>query len=155
MFLLMIREKLMKIKIFIFASALVILFSIIAMAGDFYDNGDGIVTDKNTRLMWQQGEGGLMIWEDAISYCEGLTIARYTDWRLPNIKELESITDDNIDIDTNFFPDVNENGMYYYWSSTTLASDSSFAWTVSFSYGQVAHHSKRGNGYVRCVRGGQ
>jgi len=142
----------MKMKILIFASALVILFSIIVLAGDFYDNGDGTVTDNNTRLMWQQGEGGSMTWEDAISYCEGLTLAGHTDWRLPNIKELESITDDNIDIDTNFFPDVNAS---HYWSSTTRASDSSIAWFVNFSYGQVARYYKSTSNYVRCVRGGQ
>ena len=56
----------------------------------------------------------------ALSYCEGLPLGGKTDWRLPNIKELESLTDDaryNPAIDTNFFPNAYAS---YYWSSTTV-----------------------------------
>jgi len=116
---------------------------------------DGTVTDNNTGLTWQQGEGGLKTWEDAISYCEGLSLAGYTDWRLPNIKEIESITDYtlyNPVIDTNFFPDVET---LWYWSSTIDAGLSSAAWYVYFNNGYVYNNLKTNNYYVRCVRGGQ
>ena len=125
--------------------------------GNFTDNGDGTVTDNNTMLMWQQDEGGQKTWEDAISYCEGLSLAGHTDWRLPNIKELESITDDSLynpAIDTSFFPNVYASN---YWSSTTYAYNSSYAWNVFFYYGSVNayDHYKSYDYYVRCVRGGQ
>ena len=121
--------------------------------GNFNDNGDGAVTDNNTELIWQQGEGGQKTWEDAISYCEGLSLAGYTDWRLPNKNELNSIIDYEIyhpAIDMNFFP-----GAYgsAYWSSTTNAYDSPTAWYVSFDYGGVSSYTKSGICYVRCVRG--
>jgi len=123
---------------------------------NFTDNGDETVTDNNTGLMWQQGEGGEKTWEDAISYCEGLSLAGHTDWRLPNIKELNSITDYNIynpPIDTNFFPEVN---VPNYWSSTTRASHSSYAWNVYYIYGNISNCGKSTNSlYVRCVRAGQ
>jgi len=48
----------------------------------YTDNGDGTVTDNVTGLMWQQGEVGSMNWEDAITCCEALSLAGYTDWRL-------------------------------------------------------------------------
>lgn len=142
-------------KIFILAVAIVLFSAVYVIAGDFTDNGDGTVTDGNTGLMWQQGEAGSVKWEDAISYCEGLSLAGYTDWRLPNIKELESITDDSLynpAIDTNYFPDAHVSS---YWSSTTSASNSSDAWYVYFSSGSVGYYSKAGDNYVRCVRGGQ
>jgi uncharacterized protein (TIGR02145 family) len=43
----------------------------------------------------------------------------------------------------------------YYWSSTTYASNTSFAWYVDFYYGYVNGNYKSDNSYVRCVRGGQ
>jgi len=105
--------------------------------------------------MWQQGEGGQKTWEDAITYCEGLSLAGYTDWRLPNIKELESITDDSIyspAIDTNYFPDANASS---YWSSTTSVEYSPDAWLVFSSSGYVNSSDKSVSSYVRCIRGGQ
>jgi len=123
--------------------------------GNFTDNGDGTVTDDNTGLMWQQGEGGQKTWEDAISYCENLSIAGYTNWRLPNKNELNSIIDYetyNPAIDINFFPDANASN---YWLSTTHAYDSSFAWRVRFYKGGVDEGDKSILYYVRCVRGGQ
>jgi len=145
----------MKIKTLILALCFLLFTFINVMAGDFTDNGDGTVTDNNTGLIWQQGEGGQKTWEDAISYCEGLSLAGYTDWRLPNIKELESITDDTLydpAIDTNFFPDAYAS---LYWSCTTYANGSSYAWPVDFSYGDVDYSSKTDSNYVRCVRAGQ
>ena len=96
-----------------------------------------------------------MIWESAITYCEGLSLGSYTDWRLPNTKELESITDNtkyNPSIDTTYFPNTASS---YYWSSTTNASNASYAWNVYFYYGYVSSHYKSDSYCVRCVRGGQ
>jgi len=42
-----------------------------------------------------------------------------------------------------------------YWSATTRASDSRYAWFVTFDYGVDGWYSKTGEGYIRCVRGGQ
>lgn len=61
---------------------------------DLVDNGDGTITDNATGLMWSQDDNGEMVyWEDALAYAENATIAGYDDWRLPNIKELQSIAD--------------------------------------------------------------
>ena len=61
----------------------------------FTDNNDGTVTDNVTGLMWQkEDDDNVRDWEAALSYCESLSLAGFSDWRLPNIKELDSITDD-------------------------------------------------------------
>ncbi len=95
-------------------------------AQSFTDNGDGTVTDNKTGLVWQQGEPGNRTWQDALTYCKGLILGGQTDWRLPNVKELESITDDNRydpAIDTTYFPGAVAS-IYYsiYWTSTSVVS---------------------------------
>ena len=118
-------------------------------------NGNGTVSDTRTGLIWQQGEPGAMTWGNAITYCEGLTLGGNSDWRLPNVKELESLTDDtryNPSIDKLVFPNANASD---YWSSTTYAYYPPGAWGVHFSDGYVGGYGKDGSLYVRCVRGGQ
>lgn len=58
---------------------------------NYTDNGDGTVTDNVTGLMWLQDMGGKMTWDEALSYAENFELAGYTDRRLPNAKELQSI----------------------------------------------------------------
>jgi len=127
------------------------------LSQSFTDNDNGTVTDSGTGLMWQQAEGGSMTWDNALSYCEGLSLGGYSDWRLPNIKELESLTDDtryNPAIDTNFFPDAHAS---YYCSSTTAAGHLNAAYGVPF-YGSAVNDACGRDGiynYVRCVRSAQ
>jgi hypothetical protein len=61
----------------------------------YVDNGDGTVTDIETKLMWQQRTIGIgkMTWHRAMSYCSGLSLAGYTDWRLPEFHELMNLVD--------------------------------------------------------------
>jgi hypothetical protein len=63
------------------------------------DNHDGTVSDTVTGLSWQQGDGqndaGGRTWLNALAYCEGLNLAGRSDWRLPNIRELETLVDDS------------------------------------------------------------
>jgi len=120
-------------------------------------NKDGTVTDTNTGLMWQQKTAGEMNWEASLSYCENLSLAGYSDWRLPTAKELASIVDRskyNPAIDKDYFPDTMSS---YYWSSTAYASYSDYARSVGFDYGCVgdAHGDKSNTYYVRAVRAGQ
>jgi len=61
---------------------------------NFVDNNDGTITDNATGLMWQQADDGIARdWQNALSYAETLTLSDYSDWRLPNAKELQSIVD--------------------------------------------------------------
>jgi len=104
----------------------------------FVDNGDGTISDLATGLMWLQDDSGeAMLWEDALSYAENFEFASYDDWRLPDVKELQSIVDYSrspattnsaaIDPLFNCTQIVNEAGQDdfpWYYSSTTHANSS-------------------------------
>ncbi len=125
---------------------------------DFVDNNDGTVTDNATGLMWQQADSEIGLdWPAALEYAKNATIGGYSDWRLPNVKELQSIVDytrspsasnaDNLGpaIDTDYFQTTelpsgttNYSPDYgYFWTSTSayFGGDSSeyyYAWYVAF-----------------------
>jgi hypothetical protein len=134
-----------------------------AVRGDEYgtnayvDNGDSTVTDSNTGLMWAQDDSGEGLdWEDALAYAENSELAGYTDWRLPNIKELQGIVDytksptatdsanlgaaidDIFNISVYTGDDSNTEVDYpYFWSSTSSYFSTSspgyyYAWYVAF-----------------------
>ncbi len=118
------------------------------------DNNDGTITDLLTDLIWQQTEPALkMTWEQALVHAEDLISAGKEDWRLPNIKELRSLTDvtlTNPAVDSTVFPDLQSND---YWSSTTLAGHPDRAWTTNFRFGTVSYQPKTAGLLIRCVRG--
>jgi hypothetical protein len=124
----------------------------------YTDLGNGIVRDNVTGLEWQQATApGTYTWQQAIDYCNNLILGGYTDWRLPTIKELSTLVDSSIpypgpSINTSYFPDT---VAYDYWSSTTDAYYTYYAWLANFVSGLVSYSSKPGDGYVRAVRGGQ
>ncbi|MDP6636912.1 MAG: DUF1566 domain-containing protein [Phycisphaerae bacterium] len=60
----------------------------------FKDNSDGTITDRATGLIWQRADSvKTMNWKQALAYAEGLKLAGRDDWRLPNVKELQTIVD--------------------------------------------------------------
>jgi hypothetical protein len=111
------------------------------------DNGDGTVTDNVTGRMWQQEDDNQRrFWIEALGYCENLTLAGHTDWRLPDIKELFTIRKNIF-----FFPGTD---MYFYWSSSTNGFYTSLACVVDFVNGYATTHGNKAlNDFsVRCVR---
>ncbi len=118
------------------------------------DLGNGIVRDNATGLEWQQAEGGNWTWGSALSYCEGLSLGGYSDWRLPNMNELESIVDNtrvNPAINTAYFPNVYSAS---YWSSTPYLWDGPPEFCFLFSSGESSTCNKTLSYCVRCVRSG-
>ena len=133
---------------------------LLAAEGRFSRSDDGIVTDRQTGLQWQDDynyNGGAVKsakWIDAIAYCENLSLGGYTDWRLPNIRELFSIVDRSQYGDT-IDPVFRSSTNYSYWSSTTRATDPSWAIVEDFYDGGSGGMSKDTILNVLCVRGGQ
>ncbi|MBS3758528.1 MAG: DUF1566 domain-containing protein [Desulfobacterales bacterium] len=128
-------------------------------------NGNGTVTDTRAGLMWEQktDDGGprdkddKYTWQEALDYCQDLSLADHGDWRLPTIKELGSLADLSIHnpaIDTTAFPNTIAS---YYWSATACAGNPGYAWSMNFAHG-LDYNDYYGNSstdYVRAVRGGQ
>lgn len=120
-----------------------------------------VTADNVTGLMWitnprtDAAMGGLYNWLAAVAACEAKNYAGYTDWRLPNVRELMSIADYSKDpgpaINTSAFPGTRSNT---YWSSTTFVQNATLAWRVTFTDGGVNVDLKTIGSYLRCVRGG-
>lgn len=103
---------------------------------DFQDNGDGTISDKATGLMWMADDNGAgVFWEDALTYAEDVEFAGYSDWRLPDTKELQSIVDytrapatsNSAAIDplfscTEITNEAGQSDYPCYWTSTTHAN---------------------------------
>jgi hypothetical protein len=122
----------------------------------YIDNGNGTVTDIETKLMWQQGSaGGPMNWYNAVSYCSGLSLAGYKDWRLPTLVGLDTLVDTGGDppkINKTYFPNT---AASWYWSRTTYTGRTNSAWAVYFYGGYDGAGRKDNDEDVRAVRGGQ
>ena len=132
----------------------------------FTDNGDGTVTDNLTHLIWLRNANcfGYRTWTNALSdantladgYC-GLTDGSLAgDWRLPNVKELQSLIDFG-----QYNPALPAGHPFsgvqsgYYWSSTAYVGNPGNAWLVDLGFGLVGYSGKSGAFYVWPVRGGQ
>ncbi len=146
----------------------------------YMDNGDGTITDLNTGLMWEKKSNDGTIhdkdtaynWDDAFAvHVAGLNdpnapFAGHTDWRMPNVKELQSIID--YEADSPSVDPVFNSGCVaactvttcsctqsVYWSATSSAGIPMLAWVMDFSNGDVfGDHKSLSVFSVRAVRGG-
>lgn len=136
----------------------------------FIDNQNGTVTDKATGLMWMQldsghlkaGEkkDGKLNWQQALAWAENLDYAGYSDWRLPNAKELQSIVDYSKApsvtatpaiaevFQTSILYENNKQDYPYFWTSTTHRQMRVANAAVYISFG-------RGQGWMESRKTGQ
>ncbi len=110
-----------------------------------------IVTDVVTGLIWQKAYVSGKTWQEALAYCEELDYANQTDWRLPDKNELSSLVNYEIYSPASDFPDM---PMVSFWSSSSLAVSTNYAWYVDFSLGNVYYDGKAYASSARCVRAG-
>ncbi len=132
----------------------------------FKDLGNGVVSDSLTGLEWIQNPHTLTdnsqnkTWGNAVLFCENLTYANEDNWRLPTIKELESLINCGSgtwgsrpyewlnSAETPFLGiEVND-----YWSSTTYARNETFAMYMDFHKSEVFGAGKVNTSYVWPVR---
>jgi hypothetical protein len=136
----------------------------------FTVNNNGTLSDSKTGLMWKkcsEGQSGTdcsvggaaaYTWQLALQQAQtvnnGGGFAGYSDWRVPNVKELLSIVEEQCvepSINLTVFPNAPSNR---FWSSSPYAGYSYYAWFVYFDYGYSVSNNSKGNyyEYVRLVR---
>jgi len=138
-------------------------------------NTNGTVSDSATGLVWDQctlGQSGAgcangsptrYTWHDALAEVTVRNNANhlgFNDWRLPNIKELESLVDFIVPAaplyDIAAFPGNANSSRWQYWSSTTDLNSVN-ALLIDFTNGVIAPSYKPASvavPVVRLVRGG-
>lgn len=141
----------------------------------FKDKGDGTVKDNLTGLIWLKKANligtdhpgfdtnsvwgdGKVSWQQALDFVAGMNAGTYTnfgytDWRLPNRNELNSLVDCS-QTDPSLpsghpFSDVQSS---YYWSGTSSVYLYDVGWCVYMLYGSVVNHIKTDPHYVWSVR---
>ena len=130
-----------------------LLFISSLLANNFLKSED-IVIDLKKNLMWQDNIEVTQYtetWGMAKEYCKSLTLSGYTDWKLPTIKELQTIVNikkKNLAINTQFKYAQPSS----YWSNTQDITNKSDAWYVGFKTGATFKDSKDYECYVRCIR---
>lgn len=113
-----------------------------------------VVLDSITWLSWQSNwtTQWSKTWSEANTYCNALVLWWQTDWKLPNIKQIQSIVDysrSTPKINIDYFTSAGD----IYWSSTIVSSVTANAWCMHFGDGYTYNtNSKTLYYYVRCVR---
>ena len=130
---------------------------------DLTDNGDGTVSDNLTSLIWEQktegNEPDNFTYDDALAYCDDLTLAGNSDWRVSTREEYSTIlnyADVSPSLDTDYFPYFLSTGTNpaYYWTSSEYFDDTSQVWVLRLAFGLFDKRLKTPDIYrVRCVRG--
>lgn len=137
----------------------------------FTVNANGTVIDKKTGLMWKKCSEGLsgmdctvgviqtQTWWSTLQNIQTMNttsgFAGFTDWRIPNVKELRSIVEKqcyNPAINLTVFPNT---APTYFWTSSSSAWSGDYAWYIDFGSGRDGWDHKPRYNQTRLVRGGQ
>lgn len=132
----------------------------------FTDNNNGTITDNLTGFVWLKDANcfSTQTWATAISSANNLASGAcgLTDgsnagqWRLPNINELESLVNEQQASPAAWLSSQGFSGVQGgYWSSSTVAVGTDFAWVVNLYGGGVGNYYKDYGYYVWPVSGGQ
>jgi len=124
-------------------------------------DGDDVVIDLATGLMWPKnvsGAGGNSgaagLWATQIAYANGLTFASFSDWRMPNVFEMFTIT--KLSGGFGCWYDVFTNTLSApYWTSTKALEGSAYRYVVTMTDGLVIiEEAATAERRLLCCRGG-
>ena len=152
-------------SVLILSSSLAIAMECSTGKDRFTDNQNGTVTDNCTKLIWLKKADCFdkQTWIEAVDKVRQLATGQCgltddsaaNDWRLPNVKELQSLIDfsQSKPMLSKGYPFTNVQTRDYYWSSTKDAKESSHRWRVSIGNGSLFTNIICHPHYVWPVRG--
>lgn len=110
---------------------------------------DDMIKDNKTNLLWTKPMIGKSIWSNALKTCENIDYGGYKDWRLPKIKELETLINYKVSHPASTFPEMPPEA---FWSASQFLDNTTDAWVVRF-YGGIVEKKVKTNKYLfMCVR---
>jgi len=142
---------------------------LVTPASDFVDNGDGTIIHTKTGLMWKRcnegvtgttcgtGAASAASWASAQGAALAANVenfAGHADWRLPNVKELQSLVETGCygpSINITRFPNASVNR---HWTGTSWSVFADNALWVDFQDGFTDTDAKSTAYVIRLVRGG-
>ncbi len=138
------------------------------MENRFSDNGDGTFTDRKTGLMWIKNGWRIdflsaVTWQAAVKKCADFRVGKYTDWRLPSVREWKSLVDRSVSYPALVAPSPFENIITHmpYWSrteyvyaekQTTGSPSARDSYTIMLYSGRFNHQKKTDLAFILPVR---
>lgn len=120
-----------------------------------------VILDFATGLMWPYdgsgascNSGNVLNWAAAIDFALTLDFGGFSDWRVPNLREILSICSQGLQNPSTYPTFFNTLGppYYQYWSSTTYIGDTSKAWVGNLAHGNAGTIAKTNSVRIRPVR---
>jgi len=131
---------------------LILIISTILFSSNF-ENITKSVIDNKSNIMWQDNIEVTQYKENIIMakiYCSELILNGYTNWKLPNIKQLITIVDPtNKRYINKKFKFVSGSR---YISTTKFILDNSKLWYIDFKNGQLGYKKNDLKYNIRCLR---
>jgi len=123
-------------------------------------NSDEVVYDTITKLTWQKTNNAKKLpWNEAVEFTENMTLAGFTDWRLPTRQELQSIVNQGCrepgkgeEPSAACFPYLQETGDCF-WSASIPVNINHQAQKFCFSINQTLNADKKEENYILAVHG--
>lgn len=134
---------------------LIVSFISFLNSADLTKSGDFVV-DKTNNKMWQDTQENINLLfsqDNAVKYCNKLSLGGFSDWHLPSVDEIKTVIDktrkDEHMIDKVFGYSLPDD---YWTKDTTWRNFGKYGYYVFFKSGAVYYQNKTYPKYVRCVR---
>ena len=132
----------------------------------FVDNGDGTVTDLETKLMWKQTDSyqdtsKWVNWFRALEYVKKLNLENFgghNDWRIPDLEEAEGLYDEDHAIrdtdrmDIFISATISPGGGFTTWTSNELPHATAAIYYYRYGHANSNHKEDITKDSVRAVR---